>query len=148
MIFDILSKLEHYSGTVPKLKTVAEAMDHDDVYDKSPGIYQTPDPNVTYSISEYYSKSVPYFEVHKEYTVVYIILSGNEILSNTWREYALNPELQDKKSDTVYVRGEPLSAFKLSQGRFAVFLPGEPFRSSSESEDGERVKRIVFFIHE
>ncbi len=148
MIYDILSKLEHYINTVPQIKTVAEALDHDDVYDKAPGVYKTPDPSVSYAISEYMSDRVPLYEVHKDTTIIYIVLSGNEIISSTWREYAGTPEMYDEETDTYFVKGEVLGAFRLSQGRFALFLPGEPFKSSSEAEEGERVKRIIFLIKE
>lgn len=148
MIFDTLSNLELYAPVVPQLKTIAEAMDHDNVYELAKGHYTTPDSNVTYNIVEYYSAvSKEPFQFHKNQTIVQIVLSGSELFSTTWRELAKQPDNYNKNADTGFFEGEPISVLKAEQGRFAVFLPGEPYKCSS-SQDGIGIKKIIFTIKE
>lgn len=148
MIFDTLSNLELYVPIVPQLKTVAEAMDHDNVYELAKGHYTTPDSSVTYNIIEYSSAvSKEPFQFHKNQTIVQIILSGSELFSTTWRELAKQPSNYNKNADTGFLEGEPISVLKAEQGRFAVFLPCEPYKCSS-SQDDIGIKKIIFTIKE
>lgn len=147
MIFDILGKLEMYIPSLPKLRTVIDAMDHDDVYDKDKGKYSTPDPDVTYEISTYTpSSSEKPFVFHKRHTTVEIVLSGSELLSTTWRELKNEALAYDEKTDTGVFTAEPLSVFHGAQGRFAVFFAGEPYKSGVSDGSSAPVKKITFRI--
>lgn len=147
MIFDTLANLEMYASVVPQIKTVAEAMDHDNVYDLSKGHYTTPDPNVSYDVIEYTTTdSDQRFMFHKKRTVVEIVLNGNELFSTTWRELCSQAEIYNKETDTGFISAEPISAFQGAQGRFAVFLPGEPYKGGVSSGTGEPVKKVIFTI--
>ena len=149
MIFDTLENLELYIPVLPALKTIAGAMDHDDVYDLPCGKYTTPDPNVTYEISEYTAAAVdrPY-EFHKNHTTVEIDLGGNELVSSSWRELKDQAQAFDSKKDVGFFTGEPLSVFQAAQGRFLVFFPGEAFKSGIAASDREKVKKVVFSVFE
>ena len=149
MIFDTLANLEVYASVVPQIKTVAEAMDHDNVYDLDRGHYTTPDENVTYDVLEYNTAdSDQRFMFHKKRTVVEIVLSGSELFSTTWRELCSQAEIYDKNTDTGFINAEPISAFQGAQGRFAVFLPGEPYKSGVSSGTSDPVKKVIFTIKE
>ncbi len=149
MIFDILANLEMYASVVPQIKTVAAAMDHDNVYELARGHYTTPDKNVTYDVIEYSTcDSDQRFMFHKNRTVVEIVLSGTELFSTSWRELCSGADIYDKNSDTGFINAEPISAFQGAQGRFAVFFPGEPYKSGVSSGTSEAVKKVVFTIVE
>ena len=150
MIFDNLENLETYLGTIPQLKTVAQALDHDEIYDKEPGIYTTPDKNVTYQISVYKtSPGTGIFEFHKKHTYVEIVLSGKELISTGWRELKKNATSYNESSDCGFFQSEMLCVIRLAQGRFSAFLPGEAFCPGvSEDSEGETVKKVVFKIRE
>lgn len=149
MIFDTLSNLEHYAGVVPQLKTVAEAMDHDDVYDLPKGRYKTPKDEVSYEVVEYSSaNNQQMFCFHKNKTVVQIILEGKELLSTSWRELANQAKIYDKITDTGFFDAEPISVLQGAQGRFSVFLPGEPYKSGVSDATESPVKKVIFTINE
>lgn len=148
MIFDILENLEMYAAVVPQLKTVASAMDHDEIYDKAPGKYSTFDPHVTYRVMEVTptTADVP-FVFHKKQTVVSIVLSGAELASTTWRELK-NQASYDSRTDTGFFQAEPISVLHQAQGRFAVFLPGEPYKTGVAYTQDAVIKKVEFCIIE
>ena len=149
MIFDILSNLELYRGVLPELQAVAEAMDHDDIYSLSPGAYSTPNPRVSYTVFEYSTatENVP-FTFHKRHSRVEIVLSGRELVSCSWRELCASSKTYSKDTDTGFLNAEPLCAVQAAQGRFIVFLPGEPYKSGVSDGTENQVKKVVFSIEE
>lgn len=149
MIFDTLENLEVYIPLVPQLRAVADAMDHDDIYEKECGRYTTPDKKVMYEVIMHRSSSADSpFCFHKAHTVVEIVLSGQELMSTSWRELQRTCRNFDESSDTGYFIGEPVSALQASQGRFALFLPGEPYKSGVSSGECTIVKKVVFTIED
>ena len=147
MIFDTLDQLEAYIPVLPALRTVADTMDHDELYDKAPGKYSTKDPDITYTISEYLTSSSDRpFEYHKDHTVVVIILSGQELLSTSWRELKKQSLSYDREADIGFLEGEPISVLQAAQGRFAVFFPGEPCKGGVAAGEPSPVKKAVFRI--
>lgn len=149
MIFDTLENLEMYIPVLPQIKTVAEAMDHDNIYDIGCGKYKTPDENVTYEVSEYLTaESDKPFVFHKKTTVVEIVLSGSELMSTTWRELKDGAPAFDKKTDTGIFAAEPITVLQAAQGRFAVFFAGEPYKSGIANGNSAMVKKVVFCIDE
>ncbi|MFA7189103.1 MAG: YhcH/YjgK/YiaL family protein [Sphaerochaetaceae bacterium] len=148
MIFDTLANLELYVPAVPHMKTVIETMDRGDLYKEEPGAYKTPEPNVTYLITEFETsnKSDP-FMFHKNTTVIEIVLSGHDLLSIAWRENRDQLLAYDKATDTGTIDGDPIAVYQGEEGRFAVFFPGEPYRLGvSSSGQPDKVKRVVFRI--
>ncbi len=149
MIFDTLENLEMYSPLVDKIKVVADTMDHDDVYDKAPGKYTTRDPKVSYTVYSYVTSSADKpFEFHKKHTDVIIVLSGQELMSSSWRELQRNCNSFDEVNDTGFFVGEPISVLQAAQGRFSVFFPGEPHKSGVALGEPSLVKKVVFKIED
>lgn len=150
MIFDTLANLELYKPVVPGLETVIEVMDRGDVYSEEAGTYPTRNPQVTYLVTEFNSKTkAEPFLLHKNTTVVEITLSGHDLMSYAWRENKDRIIAFDKGTDTGTVDGDPIAVFHGEEGRFAVFFPGEPYKvgvSSSGQED--KLKRVVFRIQD
>lgn len=149
MIFDTLENLEMYAGVLPQLKTIAQAMDHDNVYELEKGKYTTPDPKVTYEVCEYTTNaSDKPFEFHKNTSIVEIVLSGRELMSTTWRELKDQASAFDKKTDTGIFPADPITVLQASQGRFAVFLAGEPYKTGICYAEPEPVKKVIFRVDE
>lgn len=149
MIFDTLEKFEMYIPCLPQLRTVIDAMDHDDVYNLERGKYKTPDPDIDYEIVEFVTTSADtQFQFHKKTTVVEVVLDGNELASTTWRELKDEASAFDEKSDTGYFFAEPISVFQAAKGRFSVFFAGEAYKSGVASGENSRVKKVIFKINE
>jgi len=69
-------------------------------------------------------------------------------MSTTWRELKDTAQVYSSNTDTGFFSSEPLSVLRASQGRFAVFLPGEPFCTGIKADESGVVKKAVFKINE
>ena len=149
MVFDTLDQLEMYIPLLPAIRVVADTMDHDELYDKAPGRYSTRDPKVTYSIYEYMTSAADKpFEYHREHSDVMIVLSGQELMSTSWRELKNQSQAFDAKADVGFFQAEPVTVLQAAQGRFAIFFPGEPHKSGIAAGEPSLVKKVVFKIED
>ena len=149
MVFDTLDQLEMYIPVLPSIRLIADIMDHDDLYDMAPGSYKTKDPKVTYKILEYMTSAADRpFEYHKDHSDLMVVLSGQELMSTSWRELKNQSISYDQKTDTGYFNAEPISVLQASQGRFAIFFPGEPHKSGVAAGEPSPVKKVVFKIED
>lgn len=149
MVFDTLDQLEMYIPILPALRLVADIMDHDDLYEMAPGSYKTKDSKVTYSVSEYMSSATDKpFEFRKDLSEVHIVLKGQELMSTTWRELKNQSESYDAKADIGFFQASPISVLQATQGRFAIFFPGEPHKTGVSAGEPGLVKKVVFKIQD
>lgn len=149
MVFDTLDQLEMYIPVLPAIRVVADTMDHDELYDKAPGKYSTRDPKVSYTIYEYMtSASDKPFEFHRDHSDVMIVLSGQELMSTSWRELKNQSQAFDAKADVGFFQAEPVTVLQAAQGRFAIFFPGEPHKSGIAAGEPSLVKKVVFKIED
>ena len=149
MVFDTLDQLEMYIPLLPAIRVVADTMDHDELYDKAPGRYSTRDPKVTYTIYEYMTSATDKpFEYHREHSDVMIVLSGQELMSTSWRELKNQSQAFDAKADVGFFQAEPVTVLQAAQGRFAIFFPGEPHKSGIAAGEPSLVKKVVFKIED
>ena len=149
MVFDTLDQLEMYIPVLPSIRLIADIMDHDDLYEMPCGTYRTKDEKVYYTISEYMtSASDRPFEYHTNESTVMIVLKGQELLSTSWREMKKESLSFDKEKGLGFVQGEPISVLQATQGRFAVFFPGELFKSGVAMGESSLVKKVVFKVEE
>ncbi len=149
MVFDTLDQLEMYISVLPAIRVIADTMDHDDVYDKPAGRYSTRDPKVIYNIYEYNTSAEDKpFEFHKNHTDLMIVLSGQELMSTSWRELKKQCESFDDNKDVGFFQAEPISVLQAAQGRFAIFFPGEPHKSGVAVGEPAPVKKVVFKIED
>ena len=149
MIFDTLDQLEMYIPVLPAIRVIADTLDHDELYDKAPGKYSTRDSKVSYTISEYMTGTADKpFEYHKDHTDVMIVLSGQELMSTSWRELKNQSQAFDAKADVGFFQAEPISVLQAAQGRFAIFFPGEPHKSGVAAGEPAPVKKVVFKVED
>lgn len=149
MVFDTLDQLEMYIPLLPAIRVVADTMDHDELYDKAPGKYSTRDPKVTYTIYEYMTSPADKpFEYHREHSDVMIVLSGQELMSTSWRELKNQSQAFDSKADVGFFQADPVTVLQAAQGRFAIFFPGEPHKSGIAAGEPSLVKKVVFKIED
>lgn len=147
MVFDSLDQLETYIPVVPALRLIADIMDHDDLYEMECGSYKSKDSKVSYTISEYVTSSAGRpFEYRKDLTEVHIVLKGQELMSTSWRELKSQSDSYSEKDDIGFFQAEPVSVFQATQGRFVVFMPGEPHRTGVCMGEPSVVKKVVFKV--
>ena len=149
MVFDTLDQLEMYIPILPALRLVADIMDHDDLYEMQCGSYKSKNSKVTYTISEYVTSAVDKpFEFRKDLSEVHIVLKGQELMSTTWRELKNQSESYDAKNDIGFFQAAPVSVLQATQGRFAVFFPGEPHKTGVCAGEPAVVKKVVFKVQD
>lgn len=149
MVFDTLDQLEMYIPILPAIRVIADTLDHDELYDKPAGSYTTRDPKVTYKILEYMTSAADKpFEFHKDHSDVMVVLSGQELMSTSWRELKKQCETFDEKKDVGFFQAEPISVLQAAQGRFAIFFPGEPHKSGVAAGEPALVKKAVFKVED
>ena len=149
MVFDTLDQLEMYIPVLPSIRLIADIMDHDDLYELPCGTYKTKDEKVSYTVSEYLtSASDRPFEYHTDCSILMIVLKGQELLSTSWREMKKESLSFDKEKGLGFVQGEPISVLQATQGRFAIFFPGEPFKGGVAMGESSIVKKVVFKVEE
>jgi YhcH/YjgK/YiaL family protein len=142
MIYDTLSNLAIYCPLVPQLQFIIDTMKSENLSDKVVGDYTTTSKNVRYTISECKGSPVDsHFEMHKEETIVQIVLKGKALLALTWREHAKGLPY-DKEKDIVVLEGDPTAVIHAEENHFCIFFPGEPFKGGT----GEYVKKALFKI--
>lgn len=147
MVFDTLDQLEMYIPILPQIRLIADIMDHDNLYEMPCGSYKSKDSHVTYTISEYMTSDVDKpFEFRKDHSEVHIVLSGQELMSTTWRELKNQSESFDQKNDIGFFQAAPVTVLQATVGRFAVFFPGEPHKSSVCLGEPSLVKKVVFKV--
>ena len=149
MVFDTLDQLEMYIPVLPSIRLIADIMDHDDLYEMPCGTYRTKDSKVSYTISEYMTAASDRpFEYHTNCCMLFVVLKGQELLSTSWREMKKESLSFDKATGVGFFQGEPISVLQATQGRFAVFFPGEPFKSGVAMGESSLVKKVVFKVEE
>ena len=147
MVFDSLDQLEMYIPILPALRLIADIMDHDDLYEMECGSYKSKDSKVSYTISEYKtSASDKPFEFRKDLSEVHIVLKGQELMSTSWRELKRQSETYDAKNDIGFFQAEPVSVLHATQGRVAIFFPGEPHKTGVSVGESSIVKKVVFKV--
>ena len=140
MIYDTLSNLGVYAPLVPQLKSIIKVLEKENLSLQEVGEYVTRSKDVRYTISD--AETSPpgsLFTMHKEETIMQIILEGKELLALTWREHAKGLPY-DKEHDTVLLEGDPTAVIHAEKGHFIIFFPGEPFKEGL----GEQYKKATF----
>ena len=77
-----------------------------------------------------------------------ILLKGNELMSTSWRELKNQSISYDQKTDTGFFNAEPISVLQATQGRFAIFFPGEPHKTGVADGEPCLVKKVVFKVED
>lgn len=104
--------------------------------------------NIYANIEEYTTKDVGYFEAHRDYVDVQILLSGEEIIEYTSLK---GLEVKDKYDETrdieFYYDGEnPITSLKLEKGLFTVLYPQDAHKPQLKYKTNEKVKKVVVKI--
>jgi YhcH/YjgK/YiaL family protein len=144
MIYDTLSNLYLYSPLVPQIQTIVALLKKEDLNDKEPGEYSLPIGKSHYTISDC-NASLEHtrFEMHKENTVICIMLDGSAQMVLTWREHARGLPY-DPVKDLVLLEGDPTGVINGTKGHFVIFFPGEPFKIGNSLEIEKSVKKAIF----
>lgn len=145
MIFDHISNKEKYRG-LPWLYGALEAMAPVSSEKFEPGQVVIDGKTLFLNCNAYNNKleSDCFFESHKEYIDVHLMVSGEEIIGHNEESLLEVTRAYDAEGDATVYQGNIQTQFVLKAGWFAVFLPGEPHLVGLPcGDDSVPVKKIV-----
>lgn len=104
--------------------------------------------NIYANVEEYTTKDVGYFEAHKDYLDIQILLSGEEIIEYTPLEGLSVKESYDKSRDIAfYYDGKNhVTPIKLEEGLFTVLYPQDAHKPQLKYKTNQKVKKVVVKI--
>ncbi len=145
MILDHISNKEKYR-CLPWLYSALEAMASITPETFEPGQIIIDEKNLFLNCNVYHSKreSEAFFEAHKTYIDVHLIISGEEIIGHNDESRLNETNPYNEEGDATLYKGAVETQLVLKQGWFAVFLPGEPHMVGLQTgDDSVQVQKIV-----
>ena len=142
MIYDKIENLKLYNID----KSVIDFI-NDITSDKECGRYDIS--KVIYAnIEEYSTKEYGYFEAHKNYIDIQLLLEGEEIIEYTPLEgLQVKDEYNTSRDIAFYYDGEnQILKLPLKKGFFAVLYPHEAHKPQLISTTQQKVKKVVVKI--
>jgi len=104
--------------------------------------------NVYANVEEYTTKDTGYFEAHRKYSDIQILLSGEEFIEYTPLAGLETKELYDDGRDIEFFFDckNPITPIKLEKGLFAVFYPQDAHKPQLKFNQCSKVKKVVVKI--
>ena len=104
--------------------------------------------NIYANVEEYTTKDVGYFEAHKDYLDIQILLSGEEIIEYTPLEGLSVKESYDKSRDIAFYYDDKnyVTPIKLEEGLFTVLYPQDAHKPQLKYITNQKVKKVVVKI--
>lgn len=87
-----------------------------------------------------------FFELHKDYIDIHIILEGEEIIGYSENTNLTPTTDYDKEKDFQLLKGEIENRFHIKDKRFVIFFPDEPHMTLIAPNNPTDIKKIVFKI--
>lgn len=147
MIYDTLNNLPNYLGMSDNLDTVIEYIMARDITTLTPGrtVIDGERAYVTVANLTPRTGDKADFEVHQNALTLQTDLEGSELFEVSLGE--LTPKKPyDPETDTAYGSAATSIAGMLCEGRFALFLAGEPFKPTLKAQGCGKVKKATFTI--
>ena len=104
--------------------------------------------NIYANVEEYTTKDVGYFEAHKDYLDIQILLSGEEIIEYTPLEGLSVKESYDKSRDIAFYYDDKnyVTPIKLEEGLFTVLYPQDAHKPQLKYITNQKVKKVFVKI--
>lgn len=147
MIFGNIHFLSRYSFLEEAvLKCFAYAKEHD-LMKYDPGSYEIEGQNLFVNIVSYETKKREerFWEAHKKYIDLHLMLSGTERIDLNFIE---NMEQEDfvEKDDFLPLKGEPNGDVVLTDGDFLICYPEDGHRTAVMVGESSVIKKAIFKI--
>ena len=104
--------------------------------------------NIYANVEEYTTKDVGYFEAHRDYLDIQILLAGEEIIEYTpLVGLRVKDEYDSTRDIEFYYDGEnPITPIKLENGLFTVLYPQDAHKPQLKFKNNQKVKKVVVKI--
>jgi len=140
MIYDTLNNLPNYLGVSDNLDTVIEYIMARDItrIDGEKAV-------VTVSTVTPQSSDKALFQRHDAHIVLETDLEGSELFEVSLAELTPTKPTDEAADTTVGTAGTSIAGM-LCEGRFALYLAGEPYKSGLKAQGCGKLKKAVFSI--
>ena len=147
MIYDTLNNLPNYLGLSDNLDTVIEYIMAHDITALPAGRRQLDGDKVVVTVAP--ATPLPSdkveFRCRAEHLTLEADLEGSDFFEVSLGE--LTPtRAADPDSDLAIGKADTSAAGMLCEGRFALFLAGEPYRTGIKAQGSGKLKKAVFVI--
>lgn len=104
--------------------------------------------NIYATTEEYTTKEQGFFEAHKNYIDIQILLSGEEIIEYTNIEGLKVKQEYDPSRDIAFYYDDknPIIPLKLQPGYFTLLYPHDAHKPQLKSSTAQKVKKVVVKI--
>ena len=142
MIIDRLENLANYAHLGRNFQTAAAFASTHNLYDLPVGRTEVDGENVFINVSEEaYTRTEPFWEAHKRYADMQIILTGAERFG--WGSQVSYGELN---GDLMLCTASSGFFFELSKGQMVVYLPMEGHSPCNPAQEGLVCKKAVIKV--
>ena len=147
MIYDTLNNLPNYLGVSDNLDTVIEYIMARDITTLPAGRTRIDGDKAVVTVSTVtpQTSDKALFQRHDNHITLETDLDGSELFEVSLAE--LTPtKPTDKATDTIVGTAGTSIAGMLCEGRFALYLAGEPYKSGLKAQGCGKLKKAVFSI--
>ena len=143
MIFAKLTDAADYRGIHPRLDRVIDCLNEEYLHQVGTQTQKLEDDLLYVTRFDY--ETIPleeaFFEAHKKYLDVHLMLQGTERVDISHPDVLT---LFDHKDDFYAYQGEAEQTLLLTPGSFLVVFPGDAHRIKVQVEGPENVSKVVF----
>lgn len=87
-----------------------------------------------------------FFESHKQYIDIHVVISGEENLGYVPRPEAVLTKEYDAEGDYELLNGEIKNMFHLTPERFVMFFPDEPHMALLKVGEVKQITKVIFKV--
>lgn len=149
MIYGEIKDLNQYKGISKNLDKAIEYILNEEYKKGIPGkniidgdnlYFNYPDCAVTKEVKE------GFFEGHKKYIDIHIVISGEENLGYTPRSEVKVKKEYDSEGDYELYEGTLKNIFHVTEDRFIMFFPDEPHMALLKVEEIKKITKVIFKV--
>lgn len=149
MIYGEIKDLNQYKGISKNLDRAIEYILNEEHKKGIPGkniidgdnlYFNYPDCAITKEAKE------GFFEGHKKYIDIHIVISGEENLGYTPRSEVKVKKEYDSEDDYELYEGTLKNIFHVTEDRFIMFFPDEPHMALLKVEEIKKITKVIFKV--
>ena len=147
MIYDTLNNLPNYLGLCDSLDSVIEFIMARDINNLPAGRTRIDGEKAVVTVSTVtpQSSDKALFQRHDAHIVLETDLEGSELFEVSLGEFSPTKPTDEAADLTVGTAGTSIAGM-LCEGRFALYLAGEPYKSGLKAQGCGKLKKAVFSI--
>ncbi|MEG1131271.1 MAG: YhcH/YjgK/YiaL family protein [Romboutsia sp.] len=147
MIFGSINHEKTYANIDKDLLTCFEYAKKNKLVDFEKGSYQIDGDNIFVNIVEYETceKEERFWEAHKKYIDIHLMLEGIERIDVGFIESLQQKEYQEK-DDFLPLEGEASGCVNLSKGDFLVCYPEDAHMTAIKVNEKKKIKKAIFKV--